>query len=93
MDKSLNNIIRVLGIVLLISFCSCKTAYYSIGMSEDEFLSHNKRVQLTQSSASTTIYQRMVMVSGQWQFFYFRNNYLVEVNYGTYAPDIIIENR
>src|SRR6186713_1254014 len=80
---------------LFLAIGSCKAPYFTIGMSEQEFLKHN-RVSLVEASTNYTVYKKVNQPFGAppvIKFFYFRNGKLVEMNEGQRTPDIIVEKR
>lgn len=74
-------------ICLLIT--SCKAPQYTIGMSESEFLRHN-RVEAVKQTETVSIYKKVNYPFGSQpvvKFFYFSNGKLVQVDQGERAPD------
>lgn len=83
----------IILIVLIVS--SCKAPVYTIGMSEKEFLKHN-RVQAVEQTTTVSVYKKVNYPFGApavTKFFYFQNGQLAEVNEGQRQPDIIIQNQ
>lgn len=87
--------IKWVVLIIIITFSSCKAPYYTIGMSEREFLKHN-RVQAVEQTTHQSVYKKTNYPFGaapKTKFFYFQDGYLTEVNEGVRQPDIIIQNQ
>lgn len=69
----------------------CKAPQFTIGMSQSEFMAQNK-VKMVQANETTSVYAKWRQSQSQWEFFYFRDSILVQVDYGTRSPDVLIQN-
>ncbi|MEN5086605.1 hypothetical protein ABE426_09060 [Sphingobacterium faecium] len=79
-------------LLLLVSSCS-KKVYYSLGMSENDFLIKNRKaVSLYKKSLNSSTYLQGDGYDGSW-FYYFNNGILTELNQGQRQSDFILENR
>lgn len=84
--------IALLSIVILYG---CKAPEYTIGMSETDFLKHN-RVETVEQTSTVSVYRKTNYPFGKpaiTKFFYFQNGQLSEVNEGKRQPDVIIQNQ
>jgi hypothetical protein len=82
--------------IALITLFSCKSYPVTLGMSEADFLQHNK-VKLVEAKDHLTIYKKQqdaaTHFNPETKFYYFRDGKLVEINEGQRTPDIIVEKR
>lgn len=77
-------------------FCSCSSAKFALGMSEDEFVKKNRSVELVETSFERTVYKRTTQPFGKPEkvnYFYFIGGKLVQMDGGVARPDVIIENK
>ena len=81
--------------MLLWILTSCKAPYFTIGMTEREFLRHN-RVSMVKATGRESIYKKVNYPFGSapvTKFFYFSDGILTQVDEGIQSPDIIVEHR
>lgn len=90
----MKRLLTLCGVILLLALSSCASkVYYTIGMSENDFLNQNrKKVTSIKHTRNYTIYLQGDGYQGSW-YFYFINGVLDEVNQGRRSSDFIIENR
>lgn len=81
--------------LLLIScaLISCSPAVFKMGMSTDEFVKNNRKIELVEASAQRTVYRKVTTAVNQTKsvkFYYFVDDKLVRIDEGVKTPDMNI---
>lgn len=73
---------------------SCSPAVFRMGMSTDEFVKSNRKIELVEASTQRTVYRKVTTAVNQTKsvkFYYFVDDKLVRVDEGVRQPDVNIQ--
>jgi hypothetical protein len=77
-------------IVIGLLIFGCSPAVFRMGMSTEEFVKSNRKIELVEASTQRTVYRKVTTAVNQTKsvkFYYFVDDRLVRVDEGVKTPD------